>query len=380
MKCLLLVCFIISGCQIVPAPTKQPAQMPILAYEADVSDYEIPEPESLLALTAEQVAEFRRFQLQTDVNTLLPFQQVKYFLEKRLVNFNYEGKNYSAAEALELNQGNCMSLALLTYAIASEFQVDISFQLLHTMPVLLDVTDRYSVTSDHVRSFLYETNNNESSTLFSGRKSVVIDYFPNRYDRGGKMIDTDEFFAMLYRNLAADALFSDDLPLAYLLLKKSLSFSKVYAPSINMLAVVLRRLGDVQTAENLYRYGLEVSEDKVTLLSNYHYLLVRQGRIVEALAVKKQLLELDDSSPYKWYLVAQDAIASGDYLSAKVFLHKFIDNTHYYHKAYFDLAKVHNELGEPELAKKALRKALDYTELPRNQQRYQAKLAWLKSR
>ncbi|MEZ9821276.1 tetratricopeptide repeat protein [Shewanella sp. 10N.286.45.A1] len=270
-----------------------------------------------------------------------------------------------------------MSLALLTYAIASEFQVDISFQLLHTMPVLLDVTDQYSVTSDHVRTFLYESRNDESNSIFSGSKRVVIDYFPGRYDRGGKKVDTDEFFAMLYRNLAADALFSDDLPLAYLLLKKSLSFSKVYAPSINMLAVVLRRLGDVETAESLYQYGLEVSEDKVTLLSNYHYLLVNQGRIVEASVVKNQLLELDDSSPYKWYLVAQDSIAAGDYLSAKVYLNKFIDNTYYYHKAYFDLAKVHFKLDEPEQAKKALRKALDYTDLPKNQQRYQAKLAWL---
>lgn len=380
MKYLLLVCFIVSGCQTVSAPIHLPAQMPILAYEIDPSEYEIPEPESLFSLTAEQVAEFKGFQLQSDVDTLLPFQQVKHFIEKRLVNFNYEGKNYSASEALELNQGNCMSLALLTYAIASEFQVDISFQLLHTMPVLLDVTDQYSVTSDHVRTFLYESRNDESNSIFSGSKSVVIDYFPGRYDRGGKKVDTDEFFAMLYRNLAADALFSDDLPLAYLLLKKSLSFSKVYAPSINMLAVVLRRLGDVETAESLYQYGLEVSEDKVTLLSNYHYLLVRQGRIAEALAVKKQLLELDDSSPYKWYLVAQDSIAAADYLSAKVYLNKFIDNTYYFHRAYFDLAKVHFKLDEPEQAKKALRKALDYTDLPKNQQRYQAKLAWLKSR
>ena len=194
------------------------------------------------------------------------------------------------------------------------------------------------------------------------------------------MLGTEEFLAMVYRNLAADELLNDDLPLAYLLLKKSLSFSHTYAPSINMMAIVLRRLGDAETAERVYLYGLEVSEDKVTLLSNYHYLLMRQGRDVDALAVKSQLLKLEDHSPYKWYLVAQDAIASGDYLSAKVFLHKFIDNTHYYHKAYFDLAKVHNKLGEPELAKKALRKALDYTELPKNKQRYQAKLAWLKSR
>ncbi len=379
MRYFLLVCFLVSGCQTVSVPSNKPALMPILTYEVDPTAYQIPEPDNLLRLTAEQIAEIKQFRLQSDVSRLPAFQQVKNFLEKRMVNFNYEGKNYSAEEALALNQGNCMSLALLTYAIASEFQVDVSFQLLHTMPVLLDVTDRYSVTSDHVRTFLYESEGNADQTLFSRSRNVVIDYFPNRYDRGGRMVNTDEFFAMLYRNLAADALFSDDFEFAYLLLKKSLSFSQTYGPSINMLAVVLRRLGEVETAENLYQYGLEVSEDKVTMLSNYHYLLVNQGRIAEALAVKNQLLKLDDSSPYKWYLVAQDSIAAADYVSAKVYLNKFIDNTHYFHKAYFDLAKVHFKLDEPTLAKQALRKALDYTELPKNKQRYQAKLAWLNS-
>ncbi|MCL1049245.1 tetratricopeptide repeat protein [Shewanella abyssi] len=377
---LLVVCLIVSGCQSTQKQRVEAPKMPTPDYQVDVTAYEIPEPEDLLTLTATQIEKIEHFIQQSDISTLSANDQVGRFVGQRLVNFNYEGQNYSASTALTLNRGNCMSLALLTYAIAEQLKVDVNFQVMHTMPMLLDVTDRYAVTSDHVRTFLYEPSLGNERTFFSGKKRITVDYFPERYDRGGKVIGKDEFIAMFYRNLAADELINNNLPLAYLLLKKSFDYSQYYAPSINMMAVVLRRLGFDKDAERLYLYGLEVSDDKVTLLSNYHYLLVRQGRTVDALMVKKQLLELDDSSPYKWYLVAKDSIAKEDYQSAKIYLSKFIDNTHYFHKAYFDLAKVHTKLGETEQAKSALLKALDYAAEPVNKQRYQAKLAWLRSR
>ncbi|PKH57009.1 hypothetical protein CXF83_14360 [Shewanella sp. Choline-02u-19] len=376
---LLVVCLIASGCQSVPHPPVEPPKMPTFDYAVDAA-YDIPEPRALIALSSEQIEQLEHFKQQSNISSLHPNRQVAEFVGQRLVNFNYEGMNYGASEALELNRGNCMSLALLTYAIAEQFDVDVAFQVMHTMPMLLDVTNRYAVVSDHVRTFLYEIPIEGERTYVFGNNRITVDFFPERYDRGGKTIGKDIFFAMLYRNLAADALLKNDLPLAYVLLKESFVFSEHYAPSINMMAVVLRRLGYEDNAESLYRYGLEVSESKVTLLSNYHYLLARQGRTADALAIKSQLLELNDTSPYNWYLVAQDSIAKGDYPSAKIFLKKFIDNTHYFHKAYFDLAKVHTQLGEPEQAKIAMLKALDYAAEPKNKQRYQAKLTWLNSR
>lgn len=49
-----------------------------------------------------------------------------------------------------------------------------------------------------------------------------------------------------------------------------LSYDPDYAPILNMMAVVHRRAGDEDTAEDFFRYGLEVSESKINLLSNYH--------------------------------------------------------------------------------------------------------------
>ncbi|GIU29207.1 hypothetical protein L2719_15885 [Shewanella schlegeliana] len=374
----LLLFTLLQGCQsrvVNPAP---PIKSPTIHYFVDESKYNIPDLESFYTLTDEQVIELERFLQAEDIAKMPRHQQASVFLQSRLVNFNFQGENLFASESLASRRGNCMALAMLTYAVAEQMQVELSFQVMHTMPLLLEVSDKFAVTSDHVRAFLYESGRDGAGYL-SGRNRILIDYFPSRYDRGGKLIDHNEFFAMFYRNLAADAMLLGELERAFLLLKKGRSFAPEYGPAINMQAVVLRLLGDERAAEQLYRYGLEVSDNKITLLSNYHFLLSTQGRQQQAFKVKQRLLALDDPSPYKWYLQAMDAMAQDDFVSAKAYLNKFLENTRYYHKAYYDLAKIYIQLGEQSEAKKSLDLALHYSERDNDKLLYQAKLQWLAS-
>lgn len=380
MRLILIFLFtlLLHGCQSRVAAPESTLKPPTIDYFVDESKYNIPKPETFYALTDEQVFELQAFLLGEDIAKMPRHKQAFAFLQSRLVNFNFQGENLFASESLASNRGNCMALAMLTYAVAEQMQIELSFQVMHTMPLLLEVSDKFAVTSDHVRTFLYDSKTEETGFSF-GRKRIRIDYFPGRYDRGGKLIDRNEFFAMFYRNLAADAMLLGEFERAYLLLKKARSFAPEYGPVINMQAVVLRQLGEEGAAEQLYRYGVEVSDNKITLLSNYHFLLSTQGREVQALEIKRRLLALDDPSPYKWYLQAMDAMASEDFVSAKIYLKKFLQNTHYYHKAYYNLAKINIQLGEQAEAETSLDLALYYSERDKDKLLYQAKLQWLSS-
>ncbi|ABV37367.1 tetratricopeptide TPR_2 repeat protein [Shewanella sediminis HAW-EB3] len=344
---------------------------------SDVTSTPIPGFERLMALTPEQIEDLHQFVSRDDIAQLPKNKQVREYLFTKLVNFNYEGENYSASVALEKGSGNCMTLALLTYAVARELGVKAVFQVMHTPPMLLEVTSDLAVTSDHVRTFLYEDDTDNKGFYFSGRTYVILDYFPDRYDRGGRKIGEQQFIGMLYRNFAADALLDGDLNRAFSLLKTGTQYTQEYAPLLNMLAIIHRRAGDDETAKEFYRYALNVSESKITLLSNYHYLLTLNGEVEAAHRVKLQLLALEDSSPYSWYVMGKEALDEGDNQSAKIYLKKFLQNTPYYHRAYFDLAKAQYALGESVAARSSLSQALSYAELPESQRQYQAKLAWL---
>ncbi|WP_028766977.1 tetratricopeptide repeat protein [Shewanella fidelis] len=369
---------LLHGCKATTDTNYSTPILPKLDYVAATSKQTIPTPEDFYRLSPEQIIALQEFLQQEHVANLANYKQAMLYIKKRLVNFNYQGKNYFASQSLVDNGGNCMALAMLTFAIANELQVELRFQVMHTMPVLLDISDNVAVTSDHVRTFMYETVENQNEALF-GRNRVKIDYFPDKYDRGGKIIDQDEFFAMFYRNLAADAIFEGKLDYAYRLLNKSLSMAPAYEPAINMQAVVLRKLGELELAEKLYRYGLEVADNKIYLLSNYHFLLRLQGRTEQANLIKQQLLKLDEQSPYAWYLQAVDAMSQQDYQSAKIYLNKFLKNTSYFHRAYYDLAQVHFQLGEPQQAKKAISLALTHSSSSEDKDVYLAKLNWLTS-
>ncbi|MDP5147046.1 hypothetical protein ORI98_11450 [Shewanella sp. ULN5] len=166
--------------------------------------FNVPSIDSLSSLSEAQRQELQAFISKDDMKDLPNRLKVAHFINDKMVNFNYEGRNSTISESWESKSGNCMALALLTYSIAKELDVYPVFQVVYASPVLTNITADLLVTSDHVRTFLYDEQ--PSGHYLSGSTSTVIDYFPDRFDRTGAIVSENEFLAMFYRNLAADAL------------------------------------------------------------------------------------------------------------------------------------------------------------------------------
>ena len=247
--------------------------------------------------------------------------------------------------------------------------------MIYSAPILLDLHNGLAISSDHVRSLLFEQETN--GVFFSNRSRTVVDYFPERTDRVGAVVSDTTFLAMYYRNLAADALMMNNVNLSYALLKKGLQLDPTYSPLINMMAVLHRRLGDLSTASQLYRYGINHAENKFVLLSNYRQLLLIKGDVAGAQAIERQLLTLNDPTPYEWYFLGKEALMEQNYENATQYLTKFLNDTPYFHQAYYELSRAQFALGEVSKARQSIKQALALAELPENQRQYQAKLHWL---
>ena len=112
---------------------------------------------------------------------------------------------------LSENRGNCLSLAIVTKALASLVDIKISYKLVETDPVY-QKEDNLIISSQHVRTQLFNTFK-KPGALFPS--SLTIDYFPDTNSRVLRTVDENEFFAMYYRNIAAQAMISNDLNTAY---------------------------------------------------------------------------------------------------------------------------------------------------------------------
>jgi Tfp pilus assembly protein PilF len=335
----------------------------------------VPAIASLTYLSEVQREELATFIARDNIKALPNRLKVSQFINHKMTNFNYEGKNYTSTESWSNQSGNCMALALLTYSVAKELNVYPVFQVVHAAPILTNITSDILVTSDHVRTILYDEK--PSGHFFSGGIATVIDYFPDRFDRTGAIVAEPEFLAMFYRNLAADAMLAKQYEFTFMLLEQGLMLAPDHDALINMMAITHRRLGDEQTAEKLYLYALNIKPNSLQVLSNYRLLLELQNRKAEAKKIDQYLLSIESSNPYSYYSLGIEALEFEDYKTTVTFLEKFIDNAPYFHPAYFALARAQLGLGNTEKAQRILKKAIELTDMPDSKKHYLAKLNML---
>lgn len=339
---------------------------------------DIPTAEEIHRLNPAQRAAVLDY-LRSAANAASPLhRRVFQYLERMTQDFHYQGETLTAADALALSRGNCLSLAILTTAVANLAGVEVGYQLVDDEPVF-EYNGRIVKKGVHVRSTLYEPDPPpEEGAFVIFRPSITIDYFPTRSGRFISNLGEHGYLAMYYRNIAAEAIEREDYPTAYWYALESLEFAPEHSEGLNMLAVVYGRVGDLRKAEAIYLHGLERANEKLSLLKNYRSLLLRAGRREEARNIEEQLARMDDPSPFHWFHLARSAHRDGEYALAIAYYRRALELAPYLHEGHLGLAQAYYEAGRLESAQAALKDALDNAYRPSTRSLYQAKLEALR--
>lgn len=331
-------------------------------------------PEDIHRLSADQAGPLLAFMKAPENASYKRHERLAQYLKKITLEFEYEADTLPAAMALELNHGNCLTLAIVTTALAKIADLEIGYQLMDDVPVF-ELDGTVITKGVHVRSIIYDPDwVAEEGKLILTRPGSRIDYFPTDRERFIRNIREEDYLAMYYRNMAGAAIATGDFNSAYWHAIESLQYEPDNAPAINMLAVINRRAGNLQIAERLYLFGIEHADDKLSLLKNYHVLLTNSGRISEANEIKKQLDAMDDPSPFHWFNLARVAHDAGDYAEAIRYYNRAIELAPYLHEAYLGVAQSNYDAGQRQAAAVALEAALDKVRKASTRNLYQAKL------
>lgn len=381
LVCLLFACAVgLGGCASVQqqVPLADPPQLEL---PSDRFGPEPPalEPHEIFRLTSEQSRDFLNYLHDPWRASIPAHERVSDYLQFATTDFNYHGDTLAAATTLERGSGNCLSLAILTTALADLAGVEIDYQLMDSAPVF---ESRGEVISKgvHARSILYDPAwRPEEKMLVFRRPGIQVDYFPSGAERFIGNLSRQEFVSMYYSNLAADAVAGNDLSAAYWLARKSLQSDPESTAALNTLAVVYRRSGDWATAEALYRHGIDHFRDKVSLLRNYRILLAEQGRSEEASEISRQLDRLAEPNPFDWIHAAQAAHDEGQYREALALYRRAVAIAPYLHESYFGMARSHFELGNVRQAEANLANAIERANRSSTRFLYKAKLLNLRS-
>ncbi|WP_028109784.1 tetratricopeptide repeat protein [Ferrimonas futtsuensis] len=380
---LLLCAALLTGCtSTAQAPVKSEASSaPAVLALIDSSQFGprpvMQEEPDLFQLPLAEQQRFLNFFNAPENRQLPAHRRLYHYLEQSMDNFTYYGATYTASQVVEQGAGNCLSLAILTTAYANLAGIEVEYLGVTTNPVYLK-REKFGLISNHVRTRLYDPAfKPEEGVLYARRPSVVVDYFPtaNNWQKGA--VSHSAFMGMYYRNLAAEALTSNQLGQAGWLVSTALKWDPGSGDNINLLAVIYRNMALPELSERSYRLGLDAEPDHLDLLSNYRLLLRLQGREEEAEQLTRRIERSTDPSPFRWLSLGDQSFESGDYQRALRYYDTAMERAPYLHHGYAGRGKALFKLGRKEEAKQALALALQHTHEDEQEDLYRAKLAIL---
>lgn len=328
----------------------------------------------IFSLSGKQQHDFLVYFNHPSIQNIPAHQRVYDYLEAITTDFTYHGETFTASSALNESSGNCLSLAILTTALAKLVGVETGYQLVDSTPVF-ESHGSIIYKGLHVRTKLFDPAWQPKEGFFTLRRpGLLVDYFPSDHDRFISNINETEYTAMYYNNLAGEAISREDYSEAYWLLRKSLGLTPDNASAINSMAIVYRRMGDVAKSEQIYQYGIRYLPNNISLLRNYRVLLNQQERFDEVKKINKTLAQLEDSSPFDWIHAGQSAYNSGEFKDAVFFYKKAVEIAPYLHESYAGMAKAYYQLGDRSGARRQLINARKFSNRQSIQSMYQAKL------
>ncbi|MBQ4835756.1 tetratricopeptide repeat protein [Pseudoalteromonas luteoviolacea] len=301
-----------------------------------------------------------------------PDKAVFNYLKKRLDQFTYDGATLTARESLEKNEGNCISLAILTQAYATLAKVETTFREVGTVPVFRKNNNTILI-SNHFRTKLLAPNSPSAANQFEIiRAGTVVDYFPAQ---DSFFIDTasyDDLIAKYYANKAVDSLLNENFNQSYSFLTSALNYSPNDAELINIAAILHRRKGLQNDALELFKFADKHHLTSQNLISNYLSLVKNQDN-TELINHLENLLDSSASTPFDKIQLAQRAIKKGSYNKAIRELKEVIVETPYIPEPYFELARIYYTKGEMENTERLLALAIEKSSDPQKRSLFQAK-------
>jgi Tfp pilus assembly protein PilF len=278
----------------------------------------------------------------------------------------------NAAQAFAARSGNCLSLVVMTAALAKALDLNIRYQNV-LVEEMWSRDGHIYFSVGHVNVTLRD----QHFSRVSGE--TTIDFLPPRDlpKQRGRPIDEQTVVAMYLNNRAVESLVRGRLDDAYWWAREAIVQQPSYLTAYNTLGAIYERRGLSGTAEKVFTYVLAREPKNVHVMSNLVAALNEQGHTAEAEAWSRMMTKLDPDPPFSFFNRGMAAMKDRDYPRARDLFAKEVDRAPYYHEFHYWLAAAYVGLGNYGEARKHLMIAMENSTTRRDHDVYAAKFAWV---
>lgn len=348
-----------------------PAIYSLAFSQVDVSQHKI------FQLSKGQEQAFMDYFNRPSLEHLRPYERVANYLLDFNQNFTYRGSTFNASEAFANKQGNCMSLTVLSSAIANLAGVDYKYRHIHSMPIF-SKQNNVELVSSHVNMTLLDRQiDRETGDLSLG--FITIDYFPESSHIKASRVTKNEVAIMYWHNLASEALLNNDVDLAFAYTLEANKLNPLHSETLNLLAILYNRKGHEELAYEVYDFMDRHKLATFTAVDNFAALLRQRHDYERANNLSDSIKSITESNPYTWINRGKAHFEEGRLTLASKYFTKATEKANYIHEPYLYLAQIYVQQRRIKAAREALEKAHSLAYLPEDEKRYKAKLAGLLS-
>lgn len=382
---LLTLCLValLGGCasqQALHAPVQQSAIQPLFQDQRFVPPTEPVNGDHLFTITDAM----RRY-LADEVAHNLKGRDVRQALfdalyRKDKLKLEYDSAmTRNAQQAFEARTGNCLSLVIMTAALAHELGLDVQYQRVITDDAWSRSGNLY-FSSSHVNLVLgqpkFSLNKGYNSTQY-----MTVDFIPlpENAKVQAQPLEETTIVAMYMNNRAAELLVQNKLDDAYWWARQAIVTDPSFLNSYNTLGVIYQHHGDTPAAERILRYAHQLDGKNTIFMHNLAQTLEDQGRQDEAKALRLELARLEPYPPFYFFNLGRKAMEQGDFARARNLFLRELDRSPDYHEFHFWLAVADFKLGNLKEADEHMRLAMENSTTRGDRDLYTAKLDRIKA-
>ncbi|MFT4809391.1 MAG: tetratricopeptide (TPR) repeat protein [Paraglaciecola sp.] len=302
---------------------------------------------------------------------------VKAIFDRSELNLLYQGDaNTNANNTFHSQEANCLSMSIMTYALATEAGFDVDFQEI-MIPEYWTRRAGFSLLNGHINIKMLAPK--QPNIFEFNRRSYQVDFDPQPSRSGfpKKVVSKQSVLSMFYNNKGADAFLRKDYVHAYAYFREALLVKpNFYGAWINL--GILYRLNDYfPQAEKAYQHALVINPDSLTALENLAYLYTFTGRNEEAEEILAEVEAQRNNNPYYHVNLGEQEMEQKHWDQALAHFRRALALDRGKHEVYFGLARAYFEIGELQQSERYFKQAKNKASNKYDEDRYQTKLDFL---
>lgn len=302
---------------------------------------------------------------------------VKAIFDRSELNLLYQGDaNTTANDTFHAQAANCLSMSIMTYALAIEAGFNVDFQEV-MIPEYWTRRAGFSLLNGHINLKMLAPS--DPTVFVFNNPSYQVDFDPQSSRRGlpKKTVSKKAVLSMFYNNKGADAVLRKDYVSAYAYFREALLIQPSFQAAWVNLGILYRLSHYFPQAESAYQHALFINSDNLTALENLAYLYRATERREEANEILVKVESQRNRNPYYHVDLGEQEMEQEHWDQALAHFRKALALDRGKHEVYFGLARVYFEIGELQQSERYLKQAKNKARNKHDEEKYQSKLEFL---